>query len=147
VPWDTLFLFGGGLALAALIQDSGLSQQIGQWLATFAGWPVWLLTVLVVLFLVFWTELSSNVATAATFMPILAALAAAAGIPLLELIIPAAMAASCGFMLPVGTAPNAIVYGSGRVSMRDMMRAGLPLDILAAVVVVAVSAVALRWLV
>ena len=57
------------------------------------------------------------------------------------------MAASCGFMLPVGTAANAIVYGSGRVSMRDMMRAGLPLDILAAVVVVAVSAIALRWLV
>ena len=146
VPWDTLFLFGGGLALAALIQDSGLSQQIGQWLVAFAGWPVWLLTILVVLFLVFWTELSSNVATAATFMPILAALATTAGIPLLQLIIPAAMAASCGFMLPVGTAPNAIVYGSGRVGMRDMMRAGLPLDILAAVVVVAVSAMALRWL-
>jgi sodium-dependent dicarboxylate transporter 2/3/5 len=100
-----------------------------------------------VLFLVFWTELSSNVATAATFLPILAALATTAGIPLLQLIIPAAMAASCGFMLPVGTAPNAIVYGSGRVGMRDMMRAGLPLDILAAVVVVAVSAIALRWLV
>ncbi len=66
--------------------------------------------------------------------------------PLLQLIIPAAMA-SCGFMLPVGTAPNAIGYGSGRVGMRDMMRAGLPLDILAAVVVVAVTAVTLRWLV
>jgi sodium-dependent dicarboxylate transporter 2/3/5 len=146
VPWDMLFLFGGGLALAALIQDSGLSQRIGGWLVAFASWPTWLLTILVVLVIVFWTELSSNVATAATFMPILAALSTAAGTPLLQLVIPAAMAASCGFMLPVGTAPNAIVYGSARVSMRDMMRAGLPLDILAAVVVVAVSALALRWI-
>jgi sodium-dependent dicarboxylate transporter 2/3/5 len=99
-----------------------------------------------VLLLVFWTELSSNVATAATFMPILAALASVANIPLLQLIAPAAMASSCGFMLPVGTAPNAIVYGSGRVTMREMMRAGLPLDILAAVVVVAVTALTVRWL-
>jgi sodium-dependent dicarboxylate transporter 2/3/5 len=82
--------------------------------------------VVVVLIIVFWTELSSNVATAATFMPVLAALAAATGQPVLELVAPAAIAASCGFMLPVGTAPNAIVYGSGRVRMREMMRAGLP---------------------
>jgi sodium-dependent dicarboxylate transporter 2/3/5 len=147
VPWDILFLFGGGLALAALIQDSGLSVRIGGWLQAFAAWPSLLLVVVIVLVIVFWTELSSNVATAATFMPILAALASTAGIPLLQLVVPAAMAASCGFMLPVGTAPNAIVYGSGRITMREMMRAGLPLDILAAIVVVAVTALTVRWLV
>jgi sodium-dependent dicarboxylate transporter 2/3/5 len=146
LPWDTLFLFGGGLALAALIQDSGLSGNIGAALGGLAGWPPLALTVVVVLIIVFWTELSSNVATAATFMPVLAAMAATTGQPVLELVVPAAIAASCGFMLPVGTAPNAIVYGSGRIRMREMMRAGLLVDMLAAVIVVAVTGGTLRWL-
>jgi sodium-dependent dicarboxylate transporter 2/3/5 len=146
VPWDMLFLFGGGLALAALIESSGLSRNIGALLAGFAGWPAVALTAVVVLVLVFWTELCSNVATAATFMPVLAAMAATTGIPVLQLIVPAAVAASCGFMLPVGTAPNAIVYGSGRVGLRDMMRAGVLVDILAVVVVVLVATVAVPWL-
>ena len=146
LPWDTLFLFGGGLALAALIQDSGLSGNIGDALAGLAGWPALALTLVVVLIIVFWTELSSNVATAATFMPVLAAMAAATGLPVLDLVAPAAIAASCGFMLPVGTAPNAIVFGSGRVRMREMMRAGLLVDMLAVVTVVAVAAGTLRWL-
>ena len=146
VPWETLFLFGGGLALAALIEGSGLSGNIGELLAYFAGWPAVALTGVVVLVIVFWTELCSNVATAATFMPVLAAMAATTGIPVLQLVVPAAIAASCGFMLPVGTAPNAIVYGSGRVALRDMMRGGLPVDILAVVVVVLVATVAVPWL-
>jgi sodium-dependent dicarboxylate transporter 2/3/5 len=146
LPWDTLFLFGGGLALAALIQDSGLSAHIGEALGALAGWPPLALTIVVVLLIVFWTELSSNVATAATFMPVLAAMAAATGRPVLDLVAPAAIAASCGFMLPVGTAPNAIVYGSGRVEMREMMRAGLLIDMLAAVTVVAAASGTLRWL-
>jgi len=147
VPWDTLFLFGGGLALAALIQDSGLSGHIGELLAGVVGWPPLAVTAVVVLVVLLWTELTSNVATAATFMPILAAMAVATGQPVLELLAPAALAASCAFMLPVGTAPNAIVYGSGRVSMRDMMRAGLVVNILGWGVIIAVSAVTLRWLV
>jgi sodium-dependent dicarboxylate transporter 2/3/5 len=147
VPWDTLFLFGGGLALAALIQDSGLSGRIGALLSGTVGWPPLVVTAVVVLVVIFWTELTSNVATAATFMPILAALATTTGQPVLELLAPAALAASCAFMLPVGTAPNAIVYGSGRVRMRDMMRAGLVVNILAWGVIIAVSAATLRWLV
>jgi sodium-dependent dicarboxylate transporter 2/3/5 len=146
VPWDTLFLFGGGLALAALIQDSGLSGHIGELLAGLAGWPAFAVTATVVLVVLFWTEFTSNVATAATFMPVLAALAAATGQPVLELMAPAAVAASCAFMLPVGTAPNAIVYGSGRVAMRDMVRAGLVVDILAWGVILAAAAATLRWL-
>lgn len=146
IPWETLFLFGGGLALAALIQDSGLSGRIGELMAGVAGWPAFAVTATVVLVVLFWTELTSNVATAATFMPVLAALAAATGQPALELMAPAAVAASCAFMLPVGTAPNAIVYGSGRVAMRDMVRAGLVVDILACGVILAAAAVTLRWM-
>jgi sodium-dependent dicarboxylate transporter 2/3/5 len=104
-------------------------------------------TGVVVLVVILWTEFTSNVATAATFMPVLAALATATGQPVLDLVVPAAVAASCGFMLPVGTAPNAIVYGSGRVRMRDMMRAGFVVNILSWGVIIAVSAVTLRWLV
>lgn len=146
VPWDMLFLFGGGLALAAMIEGSGLSLKIGELLGLLAGWPVLALTVVVVLLIVFWTEFTSNLATAATLLPVLAAMAVATGIPILQLVVPAAMAASCGFMLPVGTAPNAIVFGSGRVTLRDMMRAGLLLDILAAAVVVLVATLAAPWL-
>jgi sodium-dependent dicarboxylate transporter 2/3/5 len=146
VPWDTLFLFGGGLALAALVQDSGLSGNIGALLAGIAGWPPLAVTTVVVLVVILWTEFTSNVATAATFMPILAALATTTGQPALQLLAPAAMAASCAFMLPVGTAPNAIVYGSGRVRMRDMMRAGLWVNILGWGVIIAVTAVVLPWL-
>jgi len=100
-------------------------------------------TALVVLVVILWTELTSNVASAATFMPILAALATTMGQPVVDLVVPAAVAASCAFMLPVGTAPNAIVYGSGRVRMRDMVRAGLLVNILAWAVIIAVAAVTL----
>jgi sodium-dependent dicarboxylate transporter 2/3/5 len=147
VPWDTLFLFGGGLALAALIQGSGLSGHIGELLVGIAGWPPFAVTAVVVLVILFWTELTSNVATAATFMPVLAAMATATGQPVIELLAPAAVAASCAFMLPVGTAPNAIVYGSGRIRMRDMMRAGFVVDILGWGVIMAAAAATLRWLV
>jgi sodium-dependent dicarboxylate transporter 2/3/5 len=146
VPWDMLFLFGGGLALAALIQDSGLSRHIGDTLAGVAGWPTLAITAVIVIVAILWTELTSNVATAATFMPILAALATATGQPVLQLIVPAAVAASCAFMFPVGTPPNAIVYGSGRVRMRDMLRAGILVNILAWGVIIGVSAITLRWL-
>jgi sodium-dependent dicarboxylate transporter 2/3/5 len=147
VPWETLFLFGGGLALAALIQESGLSERIGALLAGVAGWPALAVTATVVLVVLFWTELTSNVATAATFIPVLAALATASGQPVIELMAPAAVAASCAFMLPVGTAPNAIVYGSGRVGIRDMLRAGLVVDILAWGVILAAASATLRWVV
>jgi len=146
LPWDTLFLFGGGLARSSLIQDSGLSVHVGELLGGVAGWPPLAVTAVVVLVVILWTELTSNVATAATFMPILAALATTTGQPVVELVVPAAVAASCAFMLPVGTAPNAIVFGSGRVQGRDMLRAGIWVNILGWGVIIAVSAATLRWL-
>ena len=139
VPWEVLLLFGGGLALAEAIQGSGLSAFMGEALAGIGTWPLVALIAAVVTLIVLWTELNSNVATAATFMPILAAIAAASNYPVLQLVVPAALAASCGFMLPVGTPPNAIVFGTGRLSMQDMIRAGWRVNLAAIVVVTAVS--------
>ena len=139
VPWDVLLLFGGGLALAEAVQVSGLSGFIGDVLAGIGAWPLVLLIGTMVTLLVFWTELNSNVATAATFMPILAAIAATSSYPVLQLVVPVALAASCGFMLPVGTPPNAIVFGSGRLAMQDMIRAGWRVNLASIVIVTAVS--------
>lgn len=143
VPWDVLILFGGGLALAAAIQASDLSDSIGLVLRGIAHWPTLALTLAVVLLLVFWTEFNSNTATAATFLPVLAAMMSDNPDEILVLIAPAAMAASAGFMLPVGTPPNAIVFGTGRISMRQMLRTGLWVDLTAVIVITAVTGVLL----
>jgi sodium-dependent dicarboxylate transporter 2/3/5 len=147
VPWEVLLLFGGGLALAEAIQGSGLSAFMGAALAGIGTWPLVALIAAVVTLIVLWTELNSNVATAATFMPILAAIAAASNYPVLQLVVPAALAASCGFMLPVGTPPNAIVFGTGRLSMQDMIRAGWRVNLSAIVVVTAVSMIVIPLIV
>jgi sodium-dependent dicarboxylate transporter 2/3/5 len=139
VPWEVLLLFGGGLALAEAIQVSGLSAAMGEALAGIGAWPLIALIATMVTLLVFWTELNSNVATAATFMPILAAIAATSDYPVLQLVAPAAIAASCGFMLPVGTPPNAIVFGTGRLTMQDMILAGWRVNLAAIVIVTLVS--------
>jgi sodium-dependent dicarboxylate transporter 2/3/5 len=143
IPWDVLLLFGGGLALAAAIQDSGLSEVIGRSLAGLSALPLVLLVAAIVTLMIFWTELNSNVASAATFLPILAAIAAGTHYPVLQLIAPAAMAASCAFMLPVGTPPNAIVFASGRVSIRDMIRAGWYLNLAGIVIITVVASIVL----
>jgi sodium-dependent dicarboxylate transporter 2/3/5 len=139
IPWDVLLLFGGGLALAAAIQESTLSDTIGASLATLGHWPLFALIALVVTILVFWTELNSNVAAAATFLPVLAALAATTDHAPLALLAPAAMAASAGFMLPVGTPANAIVFATGQITLRQMLRAGALLDVIAIVVITVVG--------
>ena len=143
VPWDVLLLFGGGLALAEAIQGSGLSEVLGTLLGGIGTLPLVLLIASMAALLVFWTEFNSNVATAATFMPILAAIAAASDYPVLQLVAPAAIAASCGFMLPVGTPPNAIVFGTGRLTMQEMIRAGWRVNLVSIVVVTLVSSVVL----
>jgi sodium-dependent dicarboxylate transporter 2/3/5 len=139
VPWDVLLLFGGGLALAEAIQGSGLSDYLAGALGGIGTLPLVLLVATMVALLVFWTEFNSNVATAATFMPILAAIAAASEYPVLQLVAPAAIAASCGFMMPVGTPPNAIVFGTGRLTMQEMLRAGWRVNLASIVVVTGVT--------
>jgi sodium-dependent dicarboxylate transporter 2/3/5 len=143
LPWEVLLLFGGGLALAEAIQGSGLSQFLGQVLGQIGTWPLVALIGAMAALLVFWTEFNSNVATAATFMPILAAIAATSDYPVLQLVAPAAIAASCGFMLPVGTPPNAIVFGTGRLTMQEMIRAGWRVNLAAIAIVTAVSTIVL----
>jgi sodium-dependent dicarboxylate transporter 2/3/5 len=134
-----VLLFGGGLALAEAIQGSGVAAVLGTALAGIGAWPLVSLIATMVALLVMWTEFNSNVATAATFMPILAAIAATSDYPVLQLVVPVALAASCGFMLPVGTPPNAIVFGTGRLTMQEMIGAGWRVNLAAIVIVTAVS--------
>ncbi len=143
VPWDVLILFGGGLALAAAIQASTLSETLGIAMRGFAHWPQLAVTLMVVLMIVLWTEFNSNTATAATFMPVLATMLDGNPQTILVLLAPAAMAASAGFMLPVGTPPNAIVFATGRITMRQMLRTGLLVDVAAVVVITLVAVVLL----
>jgi solute carrier family 13 (sodium-dependent dicarboxylate transporter), member 2/3/5 len=139
LPWGVLLLFGGGLALAGAIQRTGLDRWIGQQLTAVAELPLWLVVVLVVASVVFLTELTSNTAVAATFLPVLGGVAVENGISPLTLLVPATLAATCAFMLPVATPPNAIVFGTGAVTMRQMTRAGLLLN-LAAITLISVFA-------
>lgn len=130
LPWSVLLLFGGGLSLAGAIQETGLAAWIGAAMEGIGGWPLWAVVLAVTAVVVFLTELTSNTATAASFLPVVAALAAGIGAAPLQLAVPTALAASCAFMMPVATPPNAIVYGSGRVSIPQMARAGLWLNFL-----------------
>ncbi len=131
VPWDIILLFGGGFALARGFADSGLTLWIGEQLAFLTGvdwlWMLFAVTALVI----FLTEVTSNTATASLMLPVIGALAAAAEIQPLSLMAPAALAASCAFMLPVATPPNAIVYGSRHVPILAMVRAGLWVNLFA----------------
>lgn len=129
-PWAMIMMFGGGLALAAGITDSGLAEWVGDRLEALGDLPVWALVSLVVLVVIIVTEFASNVATAAGFLPVVAAVAIATGVPPLALAMPAALAASWGFMMPAGTGPNAIAYGTGRVRVGQMVRTGAVFDLL-----------------
>jgi solute carrier family 13 (sodium-dependent dicarboxylate transporter), member 2/3/5 len=129
LPWGILLLFGGGLSLAQTISSSGLSEWIGGQLHGLISMPLFLIVLLAVAMIIFLTELTSNTATAATFLPIIAALAVSLGVNPMLLAAPAAAAATCAFMLPVATPPNAIIYGSGVLNISDMVRAGLILNI------------------
>ena len=144
LPWGVLVLVGGGLALADAIAGSGLGGWIASGLGDAAGWPLLALALLVVAAIVLLTEITSNTATAATFVPLVAALAAGSGIAPTELAIPAAIAASCAFMLPVATPPNAIVYGSGLVSAGRMASAGLLFNLMAIAAISLVMPLAVR---
>ena len=130
LPWDVLILFGGGLSLAGAISRTGLAEWIGESLGGLSAWPTIGVTVAVTVVVIFLTELTSNTATAAAFLPVVGSVAVGMGADPLMLAVPAALAASCAFMLPVATPPNAIVYGTGHVRIPDMARAGIVLNLL-----------------
>ncbi len=139
MPWGVLVLFGGGLALAGAMSESGLSAWIGSQLAPLAGWHIALLVVAACALVISLTEFTSNLATTATFLPVMAAIAGETGHDPLLLIVPVTLAASCAFMLPVATAPNAIVYSSGKVTTAQMIRAGVLLNIMSVAVISAIA--------
>jgi solute carrier family 13 (sodium-dependent dicarboxylate transporter), member 2/3/5 len=134
-PWDIFILFGGGLSLARAMESSGLSVWIGDGLSFLHGMPLVVLVAGVSLLLVFMTELISNTAATAAFLPIAGSLVIGADAAPALVGVAVALAASCGFMLPVGTVPNALVFGTGYIALPQMVRAGIMLDLLGAAVI------------
>ncbi|MBT3831407.1 MAG: SLC13/DASS family transporter [Gammaproteobacteria bacterium] len=135
IPWGMLILFGGGIAIAKAFVVSGMSAALGSALAGIAGWPMLAMMAVICLCITFLTEMTSNTATTTLMMPILAAGAIAAGIAPEALMVPAAMSASCAFMLPVATAPNTIVFSTGRFTTRLMAREGLVLNFVGVILI------------
>ncbi|MGL2669365.1 SLC13 family permease [Helicobacter pylori] len=142
LPWDVLLLFGGGLALSAQFSKTGLSLWIGHLVSDFSHLPILFIIVMVTLMVIFLTEITSNTATAAAFLPVIGGVAMGMGYEnhqSLLLTIPVALSATCAFMLPVATPPNAIAYGSGYVKITDMIKAGLWLNLVGVVLISAFS--------
>ncbi|TRW50249.1 SLC13/DASS family transporter [Aliidiomarina halalkaliphila] len=141
IPWGILLLFAGGICLAAGVMASGLSDIIGAGLSGMIGIPIWLLIFLLALSVSFLTEVTSNTATATLLMPILAATAGSAGLPIELLMIPAVIACSCAFCMPVATPPNSIVFASEKITIKEMAREGVVLNVLLAGVITIVAMV------
>ena len=145
LPWDVLLLFGGGLALSSMFTTSGLSLWIGEQVRGLEVLPLVLLVFIVAALILALTEFTSNTATAAAFLPIMGGVAtgigltAAAEINVLLLVVPVALAATCAFMLPVATPPNAIAYGSGYVTLGQMVKGGLWLNVIGVFLITAVT--------
>lgn len=143
IPWGLLLLFGGGIAIARAFDASGLSAALGDALSGVTALPVLAMIGIVCLSVTFLTEVTSNTATTTLLMPVLAAAALAAGVEPKQLMVPAALSASCAFMLPVATAPNAVVFGTGRLKVAQMAEAGLALNLVGAVVLTGICALLL----
>tara|TARA_B100000676_G_scaffold110024_1_gene109950 strand:- start:829 stop:2265 length:1437 start_codon:yes stop_codon:yes gene_type:complete len=135
LPWGLLILFGGGLSLASQISSTGLGIWIGESLIVLSTIPPIFLILAVATLIIFLTEITSNVTTTTTFLPVFGGVAIAIGVLPVSLTIPVCLAASCAFMLPVATPPNAIVYGSNKFTIATMMRAGIALNIIGILVV------------
>ena len=139
LPWGVLLLFGGGLAMAGVISSSGLAEWIAGSLGVAGVLPTIVMMVIVASVIIFLTEVTSNTATAAAFLPLLGALAMAQDVSPLLLTVTAAIAASCAFMMPVATPPNAIVFSSGHMQISDMIKAGFALNLMGIVVVTLIT--------
>ncbi|MFI7582873.1 SLC13 family permease [Kocuria sp. M1N1S27] len=135
LPWGVLLLFGGGLSLAAAVAGTGLDAWFGAQVTGLGALPIILLLAAVVTIVLLLTEITSNTATAATFIPILGGVAVGIGVDPMTLLIPAALAATCAFMLPVGTPPNAIVYATGQVKIAEMVRGGAVLNVVGVILI------------
>ena len=135
LPWGILLLFGGGLALAKMLEAGGVVKEITQVFSSFQNVSITLMVIIVVVIAIFATEIMSNLALVTIFVPIVAAFALEAHYPILQLCLPLTLAASCAFMLPVGTPPNAIVFSSGLIKIHQMAKIGFLLNIIATIIV------------
>ena len=144
IPWDVLLLLAAAIALSKAFASSGLSVMMADQFSSLAGLPTIALILSVCVLITFTTELVSNTATAAIFMPILASVAEATDVDAALLMAPAVMCASCAFMMPFATGPNAIVFGSGRVSLITMARHGFVLNLVSAPIVAGLCYMAMR---
>jgi len=145
IPWGILVLFGGGLSLAASISSTGLAAWLGSLISGVSNWPVILIILLVTLLVIFLTELTSNTATTAAFLPVMASVALGLGQNPFLLTIPATLAASAAFMLPVATPPNAIVYGSDLLTIPQMARTGIWMNLLFTVLMTGMAYFLVQW--
>ncbi len=145
LPWGILILFGGGLALAGVVNSSKLATWLASQLEVLSGFHVVMMIMVVVFVIMFLTEVTSNTATAAAFLPLMGALAVAQGVSPQTLAVPAAIAASCAFMLPVATPPNAVVFGSGEMKISSMIRAGFALNIFGVLAVTALCSLLVNF--
>ena len=135
LPWNIVLLFGGGFALASGFKESGLADYLGMQLQGFGVFHPVVIVIAICLFVTFLTELTSNTATAEMLLPIIGGLAIAIKINPLFLMIPATISCSFAFMLPVATPPNAIIFGTNRIKIRDMARVGLWLNLIGAILI------------
>jgi solute carrier family 13 (sodium-dependent dicarboxylate transporter), member 2/3/5 len=135
IPWGVILLFGGGMALAAAFETSGLAQWIGANFTAFNGYSTFFLLVVIVLSVNFLTEVTSNLATTAMLLPVLVTVSEAANVHPYFIMIGATIAASCAFMLPVATPPNAVVFGSGLITIREMVKAGFWMNIISVILI------------
>lgn len=145
LPWGVLLLFGGGLALSSQFSDSGLSDWFGTQVEGLAGVPVWVLVGIAVVGILVLTEMTSNTATAATFLPVASGVAMGTGIEPLMLTAAVALSATCAFMLPVATPPNAIAFGSGYLTIGQMVKGGGLINILAVILITITCMTLLVW--
>lgn len=136
LPWGVLLLFGGGLAIAAGFTSSGLSQWIGDQLTVLEGLNIFVIIVISTTLVLFLTEITSNTATATMILPVMASLALALDVHPYAIMVPAAMAANCAFMLPVGTPPNAIIFATGKITIAEMVKTGFVLNIFTLVLLI-----------
>ena len=139
LPWGVLLLFGGGLTLARAVSDTGLAEWIGLSLQAVGTLPLILIIAITATLIIFLTELTSNIATTSTFLPVVGAIAIESGFDPILVTVPVTLAASCAFMLPVATPPNAIVFGSGLLTIPKMVRAGITLNIIGIFIVSAAA--------
>jgi sodium-dependent dicarboxylate transporter 2/3/5 len=135
--WGVLILFGGGLSLSEMLNRTGASSYLARVLSDgIDTWPMVFILIAIIAFVIFSGELASNTASAALLVPIFHSVSSELGFSAASLVIPIALASSCSFMLPVGTPPNAIVFGTGMVRQRDMLRNGIALDLLCLIIIV-----------